>query len=95
MANIVLKQLEGGLEPIPGTVASGDTVQNGTTGLLTLVKGKEEAVGNAIVIKEIAGTEILVAPGATSPALTFAVSESYYIKDFGKGMSTTVPTVVV
>lgn len=90
----IIKQLEGGLTPIPGGVVTGDTVQNLTLGLLTIVKGKEETIGASKVIREVAGTEIEVAPGKTSAALTFAADENYYIKNFGQSMSTTVPTVI-
>lgn len=95
MATKILRQLDGGLTPIPGEVVTGDTVQNLTLGLLTIVKCKEETIGASKVVREVPGSEITVAPGKVSAVLTFADGEDYYLKNTDGGMGSTIPKVIV
>jgi len=81
MAKKTVKQISARLVPLPVTVASGDTVENLTTGLLTLVIGVEVTEGKAKVIRAKEGSEVEVAPGASSAAITLAAGEKVYALD--------------
>ena len=91
MAKRTIKQLTSRLTVLPGTpVATGDTVENLTSGLLTLVIGVETVVGKAKVFLVKDGSEVEVAPGATSAAITIAAGEKVFALDtYDGGMAST------
>lgn len=96
MAKKTFKQLSSRLTPLPAAVASGDTVENATNGVMTLVIGKEYAVGKAIIVKPKEGSpEIEIAPGETSPAITLAGGEAVYLLDsYDGGVRSTADKVI-
>ncbi len=94
MAVKTFKQLTSSLTVPPTAIATGDTVKNLTTGVLTIVIGVETDVGSAKVILEKEGSEVLVAPGATSAAITLATGEKAYFKDTEASMSSTIDKIV-
>ena len=94
MAAKTLKQLDSTLTEITG-LATGDTVKNSTTGLVTICVGAEVTVGDAIVIKPKDGTEQTILPGKSSNAITIAAKEKAYVLNTDGGMSSTVDKVVV
>jgi len=96
MAKKTFKQLSSRLTQLPATLASGDTVENLTNGVMTLVIGVEQTVGKAKIIRAKEGAdEIVVAPGATSPAITLAAGEKVYLLDtYDGGVSSTADKVV-
>jgi len=81
LAIVEVVQLSSQLVPIPGTVATGDTITNSTCGLLSLCVGVQTAQGRGKVILLKEGTIQEVQPGATSGALTFGAGEGAYIYD--------------
>jgi len=90
MAVKEVKQVSSPLVKLPVTVATGDTVKNSTTGILTLVICVEKTVGTAKVISKKDGVdEIVVAPGKTSAAITLAAGEKVYALDTYGAMATT------
>lgn len=95
MAKKTIKQLSSRLTPLPQAVVSGDTVENATNGLLTLVIGKEMAVGKAIIVREKEGSEITLKPGETSAAITLAGGEAVYALDtYDGGMASTADKLI-
>ena len=91
MALRTIKQLRSRLTTLPGTaVATGDTVKNSTSGLLTLVIGEEVTVGKAAIFEAIDGSEIEIAPGATSSAITLTAGQKVFALDtYNGGMAST------
>jgi len=85
MAKKVIKQISARLTELPVTVATGDTVENATSGVLTLVIGKEMAEGDSIVVRAKEGTEIELRPGETSAAITLAGGEKVFALDTYQG----------
>ena len=94
MAKKTFKQLTSTLTVPPQAIATGDTVENKTTGLLTIVIGEEVTVGASIVIREKKGSEIEVMPGKTSAAITIGAGEKAYFKNVDGSMASTIDKLV-
>lgn len=94
MAKITFKQLRSNLTKPSQDIVSGDTIENKTTGVLTVVIGVENTVGKATIVEEKEGSEITILPGATSAVVTFGAGEGVYFKDVEGSMRSTVDKLV-
>ena len=95
MPKKTLRELDSTLTPFPAAVATGDQVENLTTGLMTICIGVETVVGSAKVVLPKEGSEITVLPGKTSAAITIGTGEKAYLLNTEASMRSTVNKVIV
>jgi len=92
MAQVTIKQLSSELTALPGTpVEDWDTIENLTSGVLTVVVAEEVTVGKARIfrrVEAIPAVEIL--PGEISDSITLDPGQQAFILDtYNGGMAST------